>query len=136
MAAPISPAKKLSYGKDTWWLVPAGANKNAPTVAEVNSASGLNLAGVLLADFEGMTSSTDKVTIPAVMMETSVTEVSGATTHSMADMQVTFQPQAATGSPGKKAWELVNTGSFEGWAVRRQDADPTTSDAVTAGEFV
>ena len=136
MVAPISPAKKLSYGKDTWWLVPAGANKNAPTVAEVNSASGLNLAGVLLQDFEGMTSSTDKVTIPAVMMETSVTEVSGATTHSMADMQVTFQPQAAGGTAGKEAWELVNGGSFEGWAVRRQDVDSSLSDAVTAGQFV
>lgn len=136
MAAPISPAKKLSYGKDTWWLVPAGSNKNAPTAAEVNSATGLNLAGVLLQDFEGMTSSTDKVTIPAVMMETSVTEVSGATTHSMGDMQITFQPQAAAGTDGKKAWELLNGGSFEGWAVRRQDVDAGVDTAVTAGEFV
>jgi hypothetical protein len=135
MAAPISPAKKLSYGKDTWWLVPAVANKNAPTAAEVNAATGLNMAGVLLADFEGMSSTTAKVTIPAVMMETSVTEVSGATTHSMADMQVTFQPQAAAGSPGKKAWELVSSGSFVGFAIRRQDVDATAGDATT-GQFV
>ena len=135
MAAPISPTKKLSYGKDTWWLVPAVATKTAPTAVEVNAATGMNLAGVLLADFEGMTSTTDKVTIPAVMMETSVTEVAGATTHSMADMQCTFDPQAASGADGKKAWELLDGGTFVGFAIRRQDVDASTGDA-TAGEFV
>ena len=59
MAAPITPAKKLANGKDTWWIVPAVADSSAPTVTEVNATTGMNLAGSLLSDYEGVTSSTD-----------------------------------------------------------------------------
>lgn len=132
MAAPVTPAKKLANGKDTWWLVPAGANIAAPTAAEINSATGLNISGVLLADYEGLTVSTDRVTLPQVMMETVVTEIAGSTTLSAADMQITFDPQAATGADGKKAWDLLQAGDFEGWAVRRQDSPAGNGDAVAA----
>ena len=135
MVAPISPAKKLSHGKDHWWIVPAGTSKSAPTAAEVNSASGLNITGVLLTDFEGVTSSTDKLTIPSVLLETSETEVNGATKFSSADLRGTFQPQAAAGTEGKEFFELLD-GGFTGWAIRRQDVADTASDAVTAGQFV
>ena len=103
MAAPVTPAKKLANGKDTWVLVPAGADINAPTVAELNAASGLNISGMLLQDYEGLSVSTDRVTLPAVMMETVVTEIAGNTTVTAADMQITFDPQAADGSNGRKA---------------------------------
>lgn len=136
MAAPVTPAKQLANGKDTWWLVPAGVDKNAPKATEINAAAGMNLTGVLLSDYEGLTPSTDKITLPRVMLETSETEVNGATKYSAADMQMTFQPQAAAGSDGKKAWELVNTtGTFAGWAVRRQNSPAGNADA-TASEFV
>lgn len=136
MAAPITPAKKLANGRDTWWLVPAGANANTPVVTEVNSASGLNLAGMLISDYEGITTSTEKVTLPKVLLETATTEVNGETTNSAADMQITFQPQAASGSDGKKAWELFSGGVFDGWAVRRQDVVSATDAAVSTGQFV
>lgn len=135
MPAPISPSKKRSLGKDAYWLVPTVASKTAPTVAEVNSASGLNISGVLLADFEGFSSSTDKLSIPRVLMETVETEISGATTFSAADLRCTFQPQAAGGSEGKEAYELLE-GGFTGYAIRRQDVTAATSDAITAGQFV
>lgn len=135
MAAPITPAKKLANGKDHWWIIPAVSNLTAPTVAEVNAATGLNITGVLLSDYDGITSSTDKVTLPRVMLETSTTQVNGETTHTAADMQITFQPQGATGSDGKKAWEKVKDG-YTGYAIRRQDVLSTSSDAVTAGQFV
>ena len=134
MAAPVTPAKKLSNGKDTWWLVPTIADMSAPTVAEVNATTGMNLAGSLLSDFEGVTSSTDKVSIARVLAETTETEVNGATTFSSSDMQITFQPQAASGDDGKKAWELTENG-FVGFAVRRQDVAASTGD-TTAGEFL
>lgn len=133
MAAPITPAKKLANGKDHWWLVPTIADPAAPTVAEINA--GLNITGVLLADYEGLTASTEKVTLPRVMLETTDTEINGTTTVSAADMQITLQPQAAPGSQGKQAYELVKDG-FVGFAVRRQDVLDTSSDAVTAGQFV
>jgi hypothetical protein len=135
MAAPVTPAKKLANGKDTWWLVPAGTNINAPTVAEVNHATGLNISGMLLQDYEGLSVSTDRVTLPQVMLETVTTEISGQTTITAADMQITFQPQAAAAADGKKAWELLDGGGWEGWAVRRQDS-PAGNGDVTAGEFV
>ena len=133
MAAPVTPAKKLANGKDTWALVPAGANINAPTVAELNAVAGLNISGMLLQDYEGLTVSTDRVTLPAVMLETIVTEIAGNTTVTAADMQITFDPQGADGSDGRKAWELLDGGTWSGWAVRRQDSPAGNGDA-TAGE--
>lgn len=132
MAAPVTPAKRLANGKDTWWLVPAGADPSAPTVAEINAALGLNISGMLLSDYEGLTVSTDRVTLPQVMMETVVTEIAGSTTLSAADMQITFDPQAADGADGRKAWELLEAGDFEGWAVRRQDSPAGSGDATAA----
>lgn len=135
MVAPTTPAKKLSNGRDTWWLVPT-VTASAPTVAQVNTTTGgLNVTGMLLSDYEGATTSTEKVTLPKVLLETATTEVQGETTTSLGDMQITFQPQAAAGSDGKKAWELFTGGVFVGYAVRRQDMLGTTGDAA-AGQFV
>lgn len=135
MAAPVTPAKKLANGKDTWWLVTAGADPAAPTVAVINHATGLNISGMLLQDYEGLSVSTERVTLPAVMMETVVTEIAGNTTVSAADMQITFDPQAADGANGRKAWELLDGGTWTGWAVRRQDS-PAGNGDTTAGERV
>lgn len=133
MVAPITPAKKLANGKDHWWLVTTIANPAAPTAAEINA--GLNISGVLLADYDNPSATTDKVTIPRVMLETEATEVNGETRVSASDMQLTLQPQAAAGTEGKEAYELVKDG-FTGFAVRRQDVQNTASDAVTAAQFV
>lgn len=135
MAAPTTPAKKLSNGRDTWWLVPA-LTTSAPTAVQVNQTTGgLNVTGMLLSDYEGATTSTEKVTLPKVLLETATTEVQGETTNSLGDMTLTFQPQAAAGSDGKKAWELFTGGVYTGYAVRRQDVLGTTGDAA-AGEFI
>ena len=69
------------------------------------------------------------------MLETDETEVNGATTHGLPDMQLTLSPQAAAGSDGKKAWELFEGGTVTGYVVRRQDKPGITGDA-TAAEFV
>lgn len=135
MAAPVTPAKRLANGKDTWWLVPAGVDINNPKVAEVNAATGMNISGVLLQDYEGLSITTQKVTLPKVMLETTETEITGSVTISAADMQLTFSPQGASGSDGRKAWELLQAGNFSGWAVRRQDSPAGNSDVV-AGEKV
>lgn len=133
MAAPITPTKKLSNGKDHIWLVTTLSSTTAPTKTQIDA--GLNVTGVLLADWDGITASTDKVTLPRVMLETSTTEVNGETTVTSADMQLTYQPQAAALSDGVKAYELLQNG-FTGYLVRRQDVANTASDAVTVGQFV
>lgn len=133
MAAPITPTKKLSNGKDHIWLVTTLSSTTAPTKTQIDA--GLNVTGVLLADWDGITSSTDKVTLPRVMLETSSTEVNGETKITSADMQLTYQPQAVAAADGVKAYELLSAG-FVGFLVRRQDVANTASDAVTVGQFV
>lgn len=133
MVAPVSPAKKLSNGKDHVWLVDTIAVPSAPTAAEINA--GLNVTGFLLADWDGLSATTDKVTLPRVMLETTDTEINGTTTISAADMLLTLQPQAANNADGKKAYVKVKSG-YTGFLVRRQDVLNTASDAVTAGQFV
>jgi hypothetical protein len=133
MVAPITPAKKLSNGKDHIWLVTTLSSTTAPTAVQISA--GLNVTGVLLADWDGLSATTDKVTIPRVLLETTATEVNGETRIGAADMQITFQPQAVGGSEGKEAYELVKNG-FTGYLVRRQDVLSTSSDAVVAAQFV
>lgn len=133
MAAPITPTKQLSNGKDHIWLVTTLSSKTSPTATQINA--GLNVTGVLLADWDGITASTDKVTLPRVMLETSTTEVNGETTITSADMQLTYNPQGAALSDGVKAFELLSSG-FTGWLVRRQNVANTGSADVTAAQFV
>ena len=133
MAAPITPTKKLSNGKDHIWLVTTLSSTTAPTKTQIDA--GLNVTGVLLADWDGITASTSKVTLPRVMLETATTEVSGETSITAADMQLTYQPQAAAASDGVRAFELLSAG-FVGYLVRRQDVANLASDAVTVGQFV
>jgi hypothetical protein len=133
MAAPITPAKKLANGKDHIWLVTTLSSTTAPTKTQIDA--GRNVTGVLLADWDGLSATTDKITIPRVLLETEATEVNGETRISASDMQITFQPQAAGASEGKVVYELVKDG-FTGFLVRRQDVQNTSSDAVTVGQFV
>jgi hypothetical protein len=65
MAAPITASKKAAIGKDAYWLFPSCASLAAPTALEINSASGLNITGFILAEQEGFDGSTNKVTLPS-----------------------------------------------------------------------
>lgn len=133
MAAPIKPALKRAFGNDSWTWVPAVATKTAPTVAEVTAAGGFNLSCSLFGEQEGISSTTAKVTLPRILCETDTYEVNGENTHSMADLMVSFDPQGAALSDGKKAWEAM--GDLEaGFLIRRQGVTATTDFA--AGEFV
>lgn len=135
MPAPIKPRKVTANGKDSFWLVPAVASTDAPTALEVNAASGLNISCYLLAEQEGVTGTTEKVTLARLLCETSTTEGIGETTFSMADVQVVFDPQAAANHNDKKAFELLRDG-FTGYAIRRQGVRATEDSDVTAGQFV
>lgn len=135
MAAPVKPKKTTANGKDSWWLVPAIASMTAPKKTEIDAAGGLNISCFLLAEQEGITSTTEKVTLARLLCETTTTEGIGDTTFSMSDVQGVFDPQAAAGSDGKKFWELVKDG-FTGYAVRRQGVKANVESTVTVGEFV
>lgn len=133
MTAPIKPALKRAFGNDSWAWVPAVGNKTAPTVAEVTAAAGFNLSCSLFGEQEGFSATTEKVTLPRILCETATFEVNGSTNYSAPDLMVSFDPQAATGADGKKAWAAM-TDLSSGFLIRRQGVTATTD--FTAGEFV
>lgn len=137
MAAPSKPQLVTANGKDSWFFVPAVASKTAPTAAEVNAATGLNISCFLWSDFEGLSSSTGKVTLPRLLCELNTYEANDVTSFTVADLDFAFAPQAASGSDGKKAWEKFKAGGLSGFLIRRQGitADSATPEAVT-GQFV
>lgn len=135
MTAPITASKQPANGKTSWWLVPAIADQNAPTVAEINSATGLNITGFVLADQAGFQPSTSKTALPRLLVETKTTQVTDQVTLDMPDIVGVFDPQAAAGSDDKKFWDLVKTG-FTGYIVRRQNVVAGNAKDVVAGQFV
>lgn len=137
MVAPTKPQLVRANGKDSWFYVPAIANKTAPTALEINAGTALNISCYLWAEFEGVTSSTGKVTLPRLLCETNQYEASDVTTFTSSDLDFAFAPQAAAGSDGKKAWDKFKAGGLIGFLVRRQGvtADSSTSEAAV-GQFV
>lgn len=136
MAAPLKPMKVTANGKDSWFFAPAVEDITAPTILEINAVAGLNISCFLLAEQEGVTGTAEKVKLARLLCETTTTEGLGEQTWSMADIQGVFDPQAAEGSDGKKAWDIFKEGAA-GYLIRRQavKADTATSEA-TAGQFV
>ena len=133
MALPVKPQKVQTYGRRRLWLVDTIADPTAPTAAEINA--GEYLACYPLADQAGGTSTPNKITLPVLMCETDAEEVFGQTTHAHADIAFAWDPQAASGSPGKKAWDLVKD-NFTGFIVWELGEDADEDDQVTSGDFV
>lgn len=135
MVAPQKPQKVQANGKDSWFWVTAIADITAPTAAEINA--GVNISCYLLAEQEGVTGTTEKVRLARLLCETSTTEGLGEQTWSLADIQGVFDPQAASGSAGKEAWELFQEPNNPGFAVRRQGVTAySDTPEVVAGQFV
>lgn len=135
MAAPLKPQKVTANGKDTWIWVPAIADIKEPVITEVNAVSGLNISCYLLAEQEGVTGTAEKVRLARLLCETTTSETLGEQSWSLADITGVFDPQAAAGSTGKKAYELF-TATDSGFLVRRQGVRSDLDAAVTTGQFV
>jgi hypothetical protein len=134
MTAPIRPSGVQAFGKEKWAFVPAIADTAAPTVAEVTSASGLDLTGYLYADqFEGTTIDQGTNTSPRRIADTRVFGVLGTSTYNISPLVYSFDPQAAALSNGKKAFEKLTPGTT-GYLVRRFGIDRNTDFA--AGQFI
>lgn len=133
MAAPIKPALVTAFTKDSWIWVPAIADKNAPTAIEIEAAAGFNLSCSIFGEQEGVTPTTEKVKLPRRNCEAETFETNGETSYAMADLSVSFDPQGAPLSDGKKAWESMED-MASGFLVRRQGKDSKT--VVAAGDYV
>src|SRR5690349_20072716 len=134
MAEPIRPTAAKTFGRTNWIYVPTIANTAAPTAAEVNSASGLDITNMLYADqFDGVTAEPSRVAAPRRIGDTESYEGFGTTTYGIGDLVYSFDPQAAGGSNGKKAYEKFPAGT-SGYLVRRSNVAKATTPA--AGQFV
>lgn len=136
MVAPTKPRKVQMNGKQTFWLVPAIADPEAPTAAEINAATGINLSCTLLKSFTGLTPTFNKVALEDYLCETESVEGNDNTTWAMADIVGGFDPQSAANSDDKRAFEFLRE-PFLGFAVFRNGivANQATPEAVV-GQFV
>lgn len=132
MGVPIKPALSRAFGNDSWLFVPAIADKNAPTLAEIQASAGFNLSCTTFGDQDGFSATTAKVQLPRRNCETETYEVNGETNYAMADLMIAFRPQDAAGEDGKKAWEAMDDYA-EGFLVRRQGKKATTD--IETGDF-
>lgn len=131
MSSFVTPTRRRAHGKDTWWVVPSIFRTDYPAAEEINA--GFNLAGVLTADYEGITAETPKnPPVHRVCAEEDLEEF-GPRTYTAAPLRITLHPQAPADSDGKKAWALLEDG-LTGFLVCRPDA--RIADDVTAGQFV
>lgn len=133
MALPLKPQKATVYGKRRVWLVDTIADPTAPTAAEINAGEYLSCYPV--GEVGGPTSTPNKVTLDVLLCETETEEDFGTVTHSHPDMAWAVDPQAAEGSPGKKAWDLLKDG-WEGFIVWEIGIKADEDDQVSVGEFV
>lgn len=134
MAEPLRPTATKTYGRRNWIWIPVWAGYAAgtgPTVAEVNSASGLDITRILFADGAPTpTQSTNLVEQQRRYGDTDVTQFVGTTTHAGGDMQYQLASQAAALADGVKLWELI-PGGTTGFIVRRLGVARATTPIAT-----
>lgn len=133
MAAPTKPALIKAFGAESWGFLVAVADKSAPTAIELEAATGFNLSCSVFGEQEGITATTEKVTLPRLLCETTTYESNGPTSYAMADLMVSFDPQSAPASAGKKAWETM-VDNANGFLVHR--LGKTSTAVFAAGDYV
>lgn len=135
MAAPIRPNGVTAFGKEKWIFVPTLTSRTAPPLADVNSASGLDITGYLYAEgFDGLGADTSRVTAPRRVLDTVMAERLGSSTWTLGDMLYMVDPQAAAGSNGRKAMEKFPEGT-EGELLYVLGIDGDAS-ALTVGDTI
>lgn len=137
MAEPLRPDATKIYGRKNYILIPTWSGYAAgtgPTVAEITSASGLDVTRILFQDgAPNPTQNTNLVEQQRRYGDTQVSQFVGETTHTGGQMDYQLSSQAAALADGVKAWELIGAG-FTGFLVRRLGVARATTPA--AGQFV
>lgn len=138
MTEPTRPAAAKLYGRENWIFIPTIASGTlAPTVAEINSASGLDITNMAFNDGAPSPSqSTNIVEQNRRFGDTTVSQFVGTTTYSGGEFTYQFNQQGAAASEGVLAWEkfLNSSGTVSGYFCRRSNVLKSTTPA--AGQFV
>lgn len=137
MAEPLRPAATKTFGRKNWLWIPAWAgyaSGTGPTVAEITSASGLDITRILFGDgAPAPEQNTNLVEQQRRWGDTEVPQFVGTTTHTGGQMEYALASQAAALADGVKLWELLPAGTT-GFLVRRLGVVRATAPA--AGQFV
>ncbi len=137
MTEPLRPAATKTYGRKNWLWIPTWSGYAAgtgPTVAEITSASGLDITRILFADGAPQPAqNTNLVEQQRRWGDTSVAEFVGETKHTGGQMEYAMASQAAALADGVKLWELIPEGTA-GFIVRRLGVARATTPI--AGHFV
>ena len=133
MAAPIRPAGTKAYLRTKWVYVPTLTSTTSPSLAELNAASALDVTKMFYESSAQPSTSTNLARSPRRVGDPASYEFVGESTESFGEVRYSFNPQAAAGTDGKKAFEKfpVNT---TGYLVRRLGIDRDTDLAL--GQFV
>lgn len=134
MAEPLRPDATKTYGKKNWIFIPTWAtyaSGTGPTVAEITSASGLDITRIVFADGAPTpTQTTNRVSQERRWGDTQIAEYIGETTHTGGEMTYQVASQAAPGADGVKLLELIPAGTT-GFLVRRLGVARATTPIAT-----
>lgn len=134
MAEPLRPAATKAYGRTNLLLIPTWAGFAAgtgPTVAEINSASGLDVTNIVFNDGAPMPdTSTNIVEQQRRYGDQKVREFIGETRVSGGQMEYALASQAAPAADGVKLWELIPDGTIM-YLVRRLGVVRATTPIAT-----
>lgn len=133
MAAPIRPNSVSAFGTEKWVFVPTLTAPNAPSLAELNAASALDVTKMLMESSARPDASTEMARSERRVGDVESFEFPGETQWTGGEIMYQFAPQAAALSDGKKAYEKLPQGTT-GWLVRRLGINRDTDLAV--GQFV
>lgn len=133
MAAPIRPAATKAYLRSKWVFVPTLTSQTAPSLAELNGASALDVTKMFYASSAQPSQSTNLARGPRRLGDAETYEFVGESQSSFGEVRYSFNPQGAALSDGKKAFEKFPSGTT-GFMVQRLGIDRDTDLAV--GQFV
>lgn len=136
MPEPLRPNPVKTLARENWVFVPTIADTSAPTVAEITGAAALDITRILFADgAPAPQQNTTSVEQNKRFGDAVVRQFIGTTTYGGGEMRYQFDPQAAAGSNGKKAYEKFGgSTNVTGYLVLRQGV--ARAVAFTAGQFV
>ncbi len=133
MAAPVRPTATKAYLRNKWVFVPALTSQTAPSLAELNAASALDVTKMFFASSATPSQSTNLARSPKRLGDAETYEFVGETNPTFGEVRYSFNPQGAALSNEVKAYEKFTPGTT-GWMVNRLGIDRDTDLAV--GQFV
>lgn len=133
MAAPLFPNGVNAQGAVKVIWVETLTTPTSPKLSEVSAGTSLDVSSMLYEGGWGAGVDANKVSARRRLSSTKVYEKFGTTTETLTDLQYLIDPQSASGSDGKKAYEALTEGST-GYFVERLGLDADSDLAV--GQFV